>query len=328
MKQLKKALVVAAAFSALAVYGGQRAAAADADLAWGGGTVIADALNIRCGPGTEYEILGRAYEDSVLLILENTGERWYRINYEGIVGYVDASYLGNVEMAKNFEAEGTVTGDAVRLRSSHDTDSEVLGKYYAGDRLHVIGINAGWFKVTDGDVTGYIRSDYMEITGSLEDLNEEKSESAGTAAVSGTGSAGGAQVSEAESDSTGTKGQDIVDYALGFVGYKYRYGGESPEKGFDCSGFTCYIYSQFGYSINRTANSQYKSDGVKVSRDELQPGDIVCFSDNGSTVTHVGIYIGDGKFVHAENSRTGVVVTDLSLDYYARTWWGGKRIID
>lgn len=105
------------------------------------------------------------------------------------------------------------------------------------------------------------------------------------------------------------EGDVIVREALEFEGGKYVYGGYSPETGFDCSGMIYYLYRQHGYRLNRVAADQ-ATNGVHIEREELLPGDIVCFS-RGSRVNHVGLYIGDNRFIHAQDSETGVVITDL-----------------
>lgn len=121
-----------------------------------------------------------------------------------------------------------------------------------------------------------------------------------------------------------TVGEEIAAYAVSFVGYPYVYGGRSPS-GFDCSGFMQYLFAQFGYEINRTATAQL-ADGYEVAYEEMAPGDIIYFG-YGSTATHVGMYIGDGQFVHAENSGTGVVITDITADWYAYRFLTAHRIV-
>ena len=106
-------------------------------------------------------------------------------------------------------------------------------------------------------------------------------------------------------------GQAIADFACQYVGYSYVYGAESPEEGFDCSGLVWYVYQQFGYSLNRTASAQ-ANNGVHVELDALEPGDILCFYNQGSYIGHCGIYIGGGNYVHAQDSATGVVISPLS----------------
>lgn len=106
-------------------------------------------------------------------------------------------------------------------------------------------------------------------------------------------------------------GQAIADFACQYVGYNYLYGAESPEEGFDCSGLVYYVYQQFGYTLNRTAAAQ-AYNGEHVELDAIEPGDILCFYNQGSYIGHCGIYIGDGNYVHAQDSATGVVISPLS----------------
>ncbi len=105
-------------------------------------------------------------------------------------------------------------------------------------------------------------------------------------------------------------GQEVADFAQQYVGYSYKWGGSSPETGFDCSGFVYYVYQQFGYELNRTAADQ-ASNGSHVEPDALEPGDVLCFY-KGSYIGHSGIYVGDGNYVHSQDSATGVVVSPLS----------------
>ena len=95
-----------------------------------------------------------------------------------------------------------------------------------------------------------------------------------------------------------------------YIGYPYVYGGSSPKTGFDCSGLVYYVYQQFGYELNRTAAEQ-AGNGSHVEADALEPGDVLCFY-KGGTIGHSGIYIGDGNYVHAQDSATGVVISPLS----------------
>lgn len=116
-----------------------------------------------------------------------------------------------------------------------------------------------------------------------------------------------------------TTGEDIVAYAKKFLGCKYVYGTAGP-KTFDCSGLTSYVYKHFGYTLSRTSGGQ-RSNGKKVDKKDLQPGDILCFSG------HVGIYIGGNKFIHAANPRKGVIITSLSESYYVKTYITARRIL-
>ena len=121
----------------------------------------------------------------------------------------------------------------------------------------------------------------------------------------------------------------LLNYAQSYLGTRYIFGGTSPN-GFDCSGFTQYCYRLIGININRTAQDQWKN-GVQVSKDALRPGDLVYFANtyySSQTITHVGIYMGDGKFIHAANSQKGVIISSLSESYYSSRFYGARHILN
>ena len=118
----------------------------------------------------------------------------------------------------------------------------------------------------------------------------------------------------------------IVETALQYKGYRYVSGGASPETGFDCSGFTKYIYGLFGINLNRVSGDQ-AYNGTPITKDELRPGDLVLFSYYGSeSIGHSGIYIGNGQFVHAANSSRGVVTDTLESGYYLENYVTARRL--
>lgn len=123
-------------------------------------------------------------------------------------------------------------------------------------------------------------------------------------------------------------GEEIAEFALNYVGCRYVSGGQGPSR-FDCSGLVYYVYKSFGWNLEPGARNQWSILDKSVKKADLLPGDLVFFSDNGkaSGIFHVGICIGDGQFVHAANSRKGVIVTDLSEDWYANRYYGAKRVI-
>lgn len=129
--------------------------------------------------------------------------------------------------------------------------------------------------------------------------------------------------------------EELLAFAKRYEGYPYVYGGNGPNY-FDCSGFVLYVYKHFGYSFSRGAQDQYW-DGTHVDYEDLQPGDLVFFSGysgynhtNSSirNVTHVGLYLGDGMFIHAANPSRGVVIDTLESGYYYTHYWGACRIIN
>lgn len=307
MKKPTKLLILLLLFSLLTAV--LLFSASAASQAYGAGTVSVSALNVRSEPSTASPISTRLSKGNIVVILDKPNDSWYHINYNGSVGYVASLYVSDVQTAKNFSASGTLTGSEIRMRSTPNTEGAVLGTYSDGTVMSVIGINNGWYKVKYEGNTGYIRSDFLNIG---------ISSGASTLAV---------QTADLAPQNTDL-GQKIADYAQQFIGYSYIYGAASPKVGFDCSGLTSYVYKQFGYAISRTASQQYRNNGAAVSKAELRPGDLVFFSSNGGrSVTHVGLYYGDGKFVNASTGSVGVILSSLDSAYYTRVWYGAKRII-
>ena len=117
--------------------------------------------------------------------------------------------------------------------------------------------------------------------------------------------------------------QAMADLAMGLKGIRYVTGGTS-RGGFDCSGLTSFVYKQFGKTIPRTSAAQFRG-GKSVARGDLQKGDIVCFTTRRAGCSHVGIYVGNNKFIHASTHKTGVILSDLSEKYYSTRYLGARR---
>ncbi|TSE19416.1 Murein DD-endopeptidase MepH [Tepidimonas alkaliphilus] len=125
---------------------------------------------------------------------------------------------------------------------------------------------------------------------------------------------------------TGAVASQLLDTALSLVGVPYRKGGNSPQVGFDCSGFVRYVYGQaLGLALPRRAVEQAQS-ATPISRDELRPGDLVFFNTMRRAFSHVGVYLGDGKFVHAPRKGDHVKVSDMNERYWAQRYNGARRI--
>lgn len=291
-------------------------------------TVNADGsvLRVRSQASTSGEVLCKLRDGAQVEVLSTDTPGWYQITCANITGFASSDYLvlnegttaaqdaapvsqdispasqdvpAAPEPAAPEAAEETtvkyarVTTSVLNVRSGVGTDYDKVAALRAGKVVEVLGETNGWYKID----SGYISAEYVVLVDASEAANA-------------------------------SKGQEIADFALQFVGAPYVYGGSSP-KGFDCSGFTKYVYSQFGYNINRTASAQL-DNGTPVSMSELQPGDLVMFKKSGTgskRASHVGIYIGDGQFVHASTAKVGVIVSHLSDAYYTTGFVGGRRIV-
>lgn len=270
----------------------------------GGGTVSADALNLRAEPGLEGTVK-LLLPGGAFVLVEGQSNGWSKVAYNGVSGYVSSQYISFAEdVDGDYGFAATVAGNDVRMRSGPSTSEGIIGHFDEGAKLTVTGVAGNWLKVTtEGGAAGYIRSDLLRYTGAAAEDSGKAARAAG-----------------------GSIGEQIVATAKEYQGYPYVWGGMSPA-GFDCSGFVNYVYKQHGYSMNRVAQSIYTNDGVSVTKDELQLGDLVFFGYSGTGVTHVGLYIGDGQMIHASTYNTGVIISDLSSSYYTRMYVGAKRII-
>jgi cell wall-associated NlpC family hydrolase len=124
------------------------------------------------------------------------------------------------------------------------------------------------------------------------------------------------------------KTTDLVMAAMNFIGVRYRRGGNSAESGFDCSGFTRYVFeNSIGLVLPRRANEQAQAPGLfKIGKDELKPGDLVFFNTLRHAFSHVGIYVGDGKFIHSPRAGGEVRVEDMRVEYWAKRFNGARRV--
>ena len=228
---------------------------------------------------------------------------------------------------------------AVNVRSDSNTTSDIVDSVGINTEVRAIGEENGWYKVEVNGKTGYIRNDLLstektQITSRNNDLDRASTVQNTTVEVSVSGDENAYETSSyveptaSESSvpvsESGVSGYDVAAYAQQFVGYSYVYGAAGPNA-FDCSGFTMYVYQHFGYSLSHASRVQ-ATQGVPVSG-ELQPGDILVFSNDGRTVGHVGLYLGDDKFIHASTSTTGVIISNLHDSWNISKYWGARRIL-
>lgn len=221
------------------------------------------------------------------------------IVYQDGTGAETAADITAVSPDETVFAQVSTGGTTLRVRQGPGTTYPILCSVHNGTRFPITGETNGWYQVICNGRTGYISASYVVKT---------------TQAQTG---------SIPEQDNT-LAGQ-IVSYALQHLGYPYVYATAGPNT-FDCSGLTSYVYKHFGYTLHRSSRDQLK-DGVPVSKDNLQPADLVLFSRDGSVVSHVGIYIGDGQIIHASTATTGVIISDLNSNYYIEHYYAARRII-
>lgn len=284
-------------------------------------------LHLREKPNTSAQIITYAQDDDTVIVIRQEGD-WYLVNYNLYIGYVHSDYLALKDAANMDFGTGSLDPSVTNIRYGPSENGTKIDELRSGEEVDVIGFTNGWYKVKYDDTIGYVRSDLLTLlekpatnkgSAAPADFAMDSSSSGGSS--SGGSSTGGN--TSGGSSSSGSIGQQIATYAQSFVGYPYVYGGSSPS-GFDCSGFMQYVFAQFGYTINRTATGQLQN-GYYVSYDNMQPGDIVYFG-SGSSASHVGMYIGNGNFVHAQSSSTGVVISSLSESYYAGRYLCAHRI--
>lgn len=264
----------------------------------GAGTVTADALRLRSTPATEGEILATVSSGTNVVVLDEAEDGWYKVNYNSVEGYMSGEYLDVATKADTALGYGKVDADGstLNMRAGASTSFDSLCSIPSGTVLELEGVYEGWYKVTYAGNTGYVSSEYIAIT------------------------------TEPAAAASSALGEQLVALAKQYLGTPYVLGGNGPSS-FDCSGFTKYIYAQFGYSLNRTATDQLQN-GVSISRDELQPGDLVFFRYRTSKpVSHVGIYIGGGEFIHASTNRYVVQIDQMNSGHYANVFVYARRIL-
>ena len=232
---------------------------------------------------------------------------------------------------------GYVKADGLNIRKEPTTSSEAIHSLSFNSKIKITGEIDGWYRIDYNDQVGYVSQKYVSDTKLPETTarggydrttaSSEENTVANQEVVEENQVETEEEQEEESTASASSEGNDVVEFAKEYLGYKYVAGGSSPSTGFDCSGFTTYVFRNFGVSLNRSSKDQIKN-GTAVSKSNLQPGDIVIFKNQGKTaIGHVGIYIGNGNFIHAANKKEGVVITALSSSYYSQRYVGARRII-
>ncbi|MBK5239615.1 SH3 domain-containing protein [Clostridium sp.] len=284
------------------------------------GETTADYLNVRSGAGLSYSVNGVLKRGSKVTIYEKTNG-FYKIMYNGKTSYVSSLYVAIVEYktvtASNNSTStsisrgavstpqiestgvGTVTAsDFLNVRGTASISNNILGKVYPNNKVLIYGTEGYFYKIKYASGWGYIYKSYVSV------------------------------VNNAKQANTQITGDMIITYASKFLGIPYIWGGTTP-LGFDCSGYVQYVYKNFDINLPRVTMDQVNV-GTAVNINDLQKGDLIYFRTNTSQpsqVSHVGIYIGDNKFMQAPKTGDIIRISELT-GYYRDNFVIGRRMID
>jgi len=264
------------------------------------GQIVGTKVNIRTSPNTSSSVITKLSDSRVSIVDSSSG--WYKISFSGKTGWVSNDYI------KVLSTNGKINANGVNFRSSASTTGDIIDSLSKGTSVVILDTRSGWHKVKVGSKVGYVVTKF--VTSTNPSVKTSRSTTAETIDVSDN-----------------SANSNVIAFANEYVGVRYVYGGKSP-KGFDCSGFVGYVYKHFGIKLNSSAASMY-SNGTRVSKGALQAGDILFFDASSrrsaGSIDHVGIYLGNNKFIHASTSNRKVIVQTLSE--YQGTYIGAKRVM-
>ncbi|WZL74674.1 SH3 domain-containing protein [Clostridiaceae bacterium 35-E11] len=268
------------------------------------GKVNADNLNVRQEPDTTSDIIQKLDNGLEVTIVEENSD-WYCVLLDkDTKGWVHADYIKTIP---NYSL-AIITGNSVNVRSNPSVSGNVVATISLDQGVRIKDFKDGWYHIImNNHQEGWIHQDYIKVQ-----INE------------------GFSIMETTSRSTSRSSLGIkgVKIAKELLGVPYVYGASGPNS-FDCSGFTSYVYKKIGINLPRTSHGQAEV-GELVAKQSLRMGDLVFFDTVGkkdNAITHVGIYIGDGEFIHASSGKNAkrVVVSNLNTGYYNDKYVTARR---
>ncbi|MCH5211724.1 MAG: C40 family peptidase [Oscillospiraceae bacterium] len=314
---------------------------------------VTGSTQLRSNPSDEAEVIGTINGADQVEVLEST-DGWYKIMDNGQAGYVESSYVtldkaeaqDSAMQYDHYKKASVSATSGLTVRASGSQDAASVGLVNDGDNIIIVGTEGEYTKIIYGNdyTEGYVINSGIETTGEwiekqtvteeqkrvaaekLEAERQERIAKANAAKASSrysiTDTSASASAPAAVSSGKGG-GQGIVNTAMKYLGTPYVWGGTSPA-GFDCSGLVQYACRANGISVPRVAASQ-RGAGRYVSRENLQPGDLVFFS-NGGGVSHVGIYVGNGNMIHAPQTGDVVKISSINTSYRLSHYAGAVRV--
>ncbi len=302
-------------------------------------------LNLRAQPSENALITGQLNAVEQVQILEST-DGYFKVSAQAGTGYVSSDCITAdkseaQEAAKHFDnyRVAEVIVSSVNLRKNPSTDADIIKGFVNGEKVVVLWGEGDFIRVAYGPDydEGYVINTSIDFNGdwvkksdvssAQQKAAQRRAEAAAAEARARVAaSAGGYGMSANASSSpvaASSKGQAIVNTAMKYLGVPYVWGGTSP-RGFDCSGLVQYVCRQNGISVNRVACDQ-RRNGTYVSRENLQPGDLVFFA-KGGYIHHVGIYVGNGNMIHAPQTGDVVKISSIQTSYRINSYAGAVRL--
>lgn len=314
----------------------------------GTAVVTEGALNIRSGAGKDSEVIDQVDNGDTLVILAKEGE-WLKVYYgrdyntgyviassvniDGMVSRDDIAAKKSERVAAKAQSKGviSISSGAVNVRSAASEDADVLTQLSNKENVLIMSSSNGWTKIAFGgaNTIGYVKSEYVtdpsvpKATQQRATVTTSRSSTTSSRSNTKSSSSKAAKTTDSAPATGSTKGQALVNEAAKYLGTKYVYGGSSPS-GFDCSGLVQYVCRKQGISVGRSSRDQF-NNGRAVSRDELQPGDLVFF-ERGGKISHVGIYAGNGQMIHSPQTGKTVCYTSINSTSRQKSYAGARRI--